>query len=529
MEFIDIVIFIVYAIIILSVGLYVSREKKGHVKNEEDYFLASRSLPWWAIGASLIASNISAEQFIGMSGSGYAIGLAIASYEWMAAITLLIVGKFLLPVFLKKGIYTMPQFLEMRFDGRIKSILAFFWLLTYIFVNLTSVMYLGALTLETFLDIPLINGMIGLAAFSALYSFYGGLKAVAWTDLIQVVFLAVGGLITALLAISAVADTYGGTGIIDGLAIMIDKAPMKFDMILSPDNPNYKDLPGLGVLLGGMWVANLFYWGFNQYIIQRGLAAKSIEEAQKGIIFAAVLKLIMPLIVVVPGIAAFVINMDDPSVIDPADQAFPWVLKNLVPVGIKGLTFAALVAAIVSSLASMLNSTSTIFTFDIYKTFIDKDLKGAKAVTVGRISASVALIIALFAAKPLLGGLDQAFQYIQNYTGMISPGILAVFLTGMFWKKATANAAVWAAILTIPLGIGFQTIFPDMPFLDRMGYVFLVELGVIGAISMIELKGKDAFPKAFDVTADYFHTSTSFNIGAMMVLAVTAFLYLMFW
>lgn len=529
MEFIDILIFVIYALVILSAGLWVSRERKGHEKNEEDYFLASRSLPWWAIGASLIASNISAEQFIGMSGSGYAIGLAIASYEWMAAITLLIVGKFLLPVFLKKEIYTMPQFLEMRFDNRIKTILAFFWLLTYIFVNLTSVMYLGALTLETVMGIPLVYGMLGLAAFAALYSFYGGLKAVAWTDMIQVVFLVLGGTITAFLAVSAVADMYGGSGVVDGYRIMLEKAPEKFEMILDSSNPNYKDLPGLGVLLGGLWVANLFYWGFNQYIIQRGLAAKSIREAQKGIIFAAFLKMLTPIIVVVPGMAAFLLTQGDPSAIDPADQAFPWVLKNVVPVGIKGLTFAALTAAIVSSLASMLNSTSTIFTLDIYKAYLKPDLHGKDAVLIGRFAAAAALLIAVISARPLLGGLDQAFQYIQDFTGMVSPGVLAVFLLGMFYKKTTANAALWGALLTIPLGMIFRFLFPEVPFLDRMGYVFLIITAMLMLISHIELSGKSEDDKAFHVEKSFFHTSYKFNVGAFSILFLTVFLYAVFW
>ena len=306
-ELIDYIIFLGYAILILGVGLWVSRDKKGHQKNAEDYFLASKSLPWWAIGTSLIAANISAEQFIGMSGSGYALGLAIASYEWMAAITLLIVGKYFLPIFIEKGLYTIPEFVEKRFSTNLKTILAVFWIGLYVFVNLASVLYLGALALEIIMGIPMHYGVLGLALFAAAYSLYGGLSAVAWTDVIQVVFLILGGLVTTYLALNNVSE---GNGVIAGLKEIYNSAPEKFSMILEPSNPEYKNLPGIGVLVGGMWVANLYYWGFNQYIIQRTLAAKSLEESQKGILLAAALKLIIPLIVVIPGIAAYVMIKD---------------------------------------------------------------------------------------------------------------------------------------------------------------------------------------------------------------------------
>lgn len=365
----DYFIFITYAILILGVGLWVSRDKKGHQKNAEDYFLASKSLPWWAIGASLIAANISAEQFIGMSGSGFASGLAIASYEWMAAITLLIVGKYFLPIFIEKGLYTIPEFVEKRYSTNLKTILAVFWIGLYVFVNLASVLYLGSLALETIMGIPMIYGVIGLALFAAAYSLYGGLSAVAWTDVIQVVFLVLGGLATTYLALNTVS---GGEGVMAGIKTIYDAAPDRFVMILDESNPEYKNLPGIAVLVGGMWVANLYYWGFNQYIIQRTLAAKSLKEAQKGILLAAFLKLVIPLIVVIPGIAAYVM-VNDPEImarlgdaglqnlpsLETADKAYPWLLQFL-PAGLKGVAFAALAAAIVSSLASMLNSTSTI-------------------------------------------------------------------------------------------------------------------------------------------------------------------------
>ena len=426
-EVVDYLVFLTYALIILTVGLWVSRNKDGKQKNAEDYFLASKSLPWWAIGASLIAANISAEQFIGMSGSGFALGLAIASYEWMAAITLIIVGKYFLPIFIEKGLYTIPEFVEKRFSTNLKSILAVFWICLYVFVNLASVLYLGALALETIMDIPMMYGVLGLALFSAAYSLYGGLSAVAWTDVIQVIFLILGGLVTTYLALNAISD---GQGMITGLKQIYRAAPDRFVMILDKSNPEYKNLPGIGVLVGGMWVANLYYWGFNQYIIQRTLAAKSLKESQKGILMAAVLKLIIPLIVVIPGIAAYVM-VNDPAILASlgdvgmqniptlaqADKAYPWLLQFL-PSGLKGLAFAALTAAIVSSLASMLNSTSTIFTMDIYKQYLRPHAGDKETVNMGRISAAIALLIAGVMA-PLLGSIDQAFQFIQEYTGII--------------------------------------------------------------------------------------------------------------
>ena len=401
-EFLDYLVFIVYALTILGLGLWVSRNKEGKEKSAEDYFLAGKSLPWWAIGASLIAANISAEQFIGMSGSGFALGLAIASYEWMAAITLIIVGKYFLPIFIEKKLYTIPEFVEKRFSSQLKTILAVFWISLYVFVNLASVMYLGGLALETIIGIDLVYAVIGLALFAAAYSLYGGLTAVAWTDIIQVVFLVLGGLVTTYLALDTVSQ---GQGMMEGLKSIYHAAPDRFEMILDKSNLEYNNLPGIGVLVGGLWVANLYYWGFNQYIIQRTLAAKSLKESQKGILFAAGLKLIIPFIVVIPGIAAYVI-VNDPEILaslgekgmlnlpqqGQADKAYPWLMQFL-PVGFKGVAFAALAAAIVSSLASMLNSTSTIFTMDIYKQLINKNADDKTTVRVGRISATVALII----------------------------------------------------------------------------------------------------------------------------------------
>lgn len=544
-QFLDYAIFVGYAILILGVGLWMSRDKKGYQKTAEDYFLASKSLPWWAIGASLIAANISAEQFIGMSGSGFASGLAIASYEWMAALTLIIVGKYFLPIFIEKGIYTIPEFVEKRYSTNLKTILAVFWIGLYVFVNLTTVLYLGALALETILGIPLIYGVIGLALFAAAYSLYGGLSAVAWTDVIQVVFLILGGIITTYLALNIVS---GGEGFISGLKTVYHAVPERFAMILKPENPEYVNLPGIGVLVGGMWVANLYYWGFNQYIIQRTLAAKSLKEAQKGILFAAFLKLIIPLIVVIPGIAAYVI-INDPNIMaslgdlalqntpsaDATDKAYPWLLQ-LLPVGLKGLAFAALTAAIVSSLASMLNSTSTIFTMDIYKQYLGRDTSDKTIVSVGRVSAAVALLIAVFIA-PLLQNLGQAFQFIQEYTGVVSPGILAVFLLGLFWKQTSNRGAIVGALASIPVAMYFKvapkgwsnsTLFVDVPFMDQMGYTVLITMLIIIVFSKLEHKNK-VDSKGIILTENIFKTSPLFNIGSFALMLILTALYAAFW
>ena len=557
-ELLDYLIFGLYALTILGIGLWVSRDKKGKQKNAEDYFLASKSLPWWAVGTSLIAANISAEQFIGMSGSGFALGLAIASYEWMAAITLLVVGKYFLPIFIEKGLYTIPEFIEKRYSTNLKTILAIFWIALFVFVNLTTVLFLGGKALDTIIGVGdgaiLLNSIIGLGLFAAAYSLWGGLASVAWTDVIQVIILIFGGLLMTYFALLNVTDS---GSFIDGLKYVYEKAPERFSMILSKGEiikPNggdaWWDLPGLAVLIGGIWVANLYYWGFNQYIIQRTLAAKSLAEGQKGIVFAAFLKLIIPVIVVLPGIIAYVMNIDESgfltaSSVDPGfigaagnfanDNAAPWLIKNFIPVGFKGLILAALAAAIVSSLASMLNSTSTIFTMDIYKSHFNKNASDAKMVSIGRITAVVALIIAIIIA-PQLGSLGQVFIFIQEYTGVVSPGILAVFLMGLFYKKATNNAAIWGAILSIPIAMYFKvapkgwneaSIFVELPFMHQMGYTCLATIAIITIISYFE--GNQDDPKGINLTKKLFATNKTFNIGAFSVLLITAFLYAMFW
>lgn len=543
--FADYAVFIIYALLILGVGLWVSRNKDGKEKSAEDYFLASKSLPWWAIGASLIAANISAEQFIGMSGSGFTLGLAIASYEWMAALTLIIVGKYFLPIFIEKGLYTIPEFVEQRYSTNLKSILAVFWIALYVFVNLASVLYLGSLALETIMGVPMVYGVMGLALFAVAYSIYGGLSAVSWTDVIQVVFLIIGGMVTTYLALNTVS---GGEGMWAGLSAIMDAAPDKFAMILDKSNPEYDNLPGIGVLVGGMWVANLYYWGFNQYIIQRTLAAKSLREAQNGILFAAILKIFLPLIVVIPGIAAYVM-INDPAIMaglgeagqlnmptsEQADKAYPWLLQFL-PTGFKGLAFAALAAAIVSSLASMLNSTATIFTMDIYKQYINPNADDRATVRMGRISAVVALAIASVMA-PLLGGIDQAFQFIQEYTGVVSPGILAVFILGLFWKKTTNKGAITGALASIPIAMYFKVapkgwsdsaLFVDLPFLHQMGYTALLTMLVIAVVSWSQNKGVDD-EKGIAISQETFKTGSIYNVGAFAVMIVLVALYGLFW
>lgn len=537
-HFIDFAILGVYALLLIGIGLWVSRTKKGQTKTAEDYFLASKALPWWAIGSSLIAANISAEQFIGMSGSGFAGGLAIASYEFMAALTLIIVGKFFLPIFIKQGIYTIPEFVERRFSTNLKTILAVFWIALFIFVNLTSVLFLGGKAIDTIIGVGdgsmVIPAIIALALFAAAYSLYGGLSAVAWTDIIQVALLVIGGLITTLIALHYVTPE---GGIINGISHVADVAGNKFDMILSRDHKEYNNLPGIYVLVGGLWVANLYYWGFNQYIIQRTLAAKSLKEAQRGIAFAAFLKMLIPFIVAVPGIVAWVMyseNLHDAqkafqitgSTALNNDNAYPWLISTFIPVGLKGLVLAALAAAIVSSLASMLNSTSTIFTMDIYKPYINKQASQTQLVNIGRITTAVALIVAVLLA-PLLGGIDQMFQYIQEYTGLVSPGILAVFIMGLFWKKATNKGAIWGVLLSIPIALVFKVLPLEMPFMDQMFYTCLITMAIIFMISLSTCPTDDD-PKAIALTADMFKTDKVFNICAYIICILLAVIYVVF-
>ena len=525
LAFIDILVIGGYAVGIVSLATWVSRDARGHQKNTQDYFLAGKALPWWAIGASLIAANISAEQIIGMSGSGYVIGLAIASYEWMAAITIIIVGKYFLPIFLKHNIYTMPQFLEQRYDRRVRLLLAVFWLGVYIFVNLTSILWLGTLAINSVTGFDYVYGLLLLGSMALAYSLYGGLKAIALTDIIQVILLIFGGLLISFLSLQAIGE---GEGIVAGFAELMAKAPEKFDLILTPDNPHYISLPGISVLVGGMWIMNLSYWGFNQYIIQRALAARSLREAQKGIAFAAYLKLLMPVIVVLPGIAAVVLT---PGLSAP-DQAYPEMMK-LVPAGLRGLVFAALIAAILSSIGSMVNSISTISTMDIYRNF-RPGVGERHLVIVGRCIGFVALVLGMACAKPLLGNFDQAFQYIQEFTGFFTPGIVVIFLLGMFWKSMTAQGALAAAIGSAILSVSLKLLWPTLPFIDRVGLVFLLCVVVAVCMSLFYSLNRQRQNQRYKSRAinhriiDY-DTTTGFNTAAVGVILILIALYVTWW
>ena len=514
---IDFVILVCYLILLVSLGLFLSRNKDGKEKSANDYFLAGNTLTWWAVGASLIAANISAEQFIGMSGTGFRDGIAIAAYEVMAAITLVVIGKFLLPVMLDRKIFTIPQFLRERYNDGVGLAFSILWLFLYVFVNLTSVAWLGALAIEQILGLQglavSIFGfeisirmliILGLFIVAGVYSIYGGLASVAWTDVMQVTFLVGGGLITAYVALKEMGgimgtDAFGALGqVYHDMTTGAHAQDVHFHLVIqeSHNASAFANVPGIAAVVGGVWLTNLGYWGFNQYIIQKGLAAKNVDEAKKGLIFAGFLKILIPFIVVLPGICAYYI-MQDPTKfasmnlagnINVADDAYPWLIRNFTPTGIKGLSFAALTAAIISSLASMFNSTSTLFTMDIYKKYINKNASDKQLVNTGRIVAVSALVIALVAVKPLLGGLDQAFQYIQEYSGFIYPGIITVFGLGLLWKRASSTAAVWTAILTIPMGVIFKVAFPDVAFQFRAGYIFIILVSFFILVSYLDKK-----------------------------------------
>lgn len=508
---VDLIIVLAYLAILIFLGLFLGRSKKGEQKSANDYFLAGNTLTWWAVGASLIAANISAEQFIGMSGTSYADGIATAAYELMAAVTLVVIGKFLLPVMLKRKIFTIPQFLRERYNDGVGLAFSILWLFLYVFVNLTSVAWLGALAIEQILGLQgatLVCGnftismrmviVMGLYIIAGIYSIYGGLSSVAWTDVLQVVFLVGGGLVTAFFALSAVG---GGEGVLAGINNIftdltsgdhLNDSHLHLVIQQSHGPEAFANVPGIAAVVGAVWLTNLGYWGFNQYIIQKGLAAKSVKEAQKGLVFAGFLKILIPFIVCLPGICAYYISLH-PEVmsglqgsINVADDAYPWLVRNFTPTGVKGLTFAALAAAIISSLASMFNSTSTLFTMDIYKKYINKNASDKKLVNVGRLVSVCALVIAAIAVKPLLGGLDQAFQYIQEYSGFIYPGIVIVFGMGLLWKRASSKAAVWTAIITIPLGIIFKIFLGGVPFQLRAGYIFIILLSFFVIMSLID-------------------------------------------
>ena len=539
LHFADYLVFLVYFIMVSAYGLYIYYKKKAKTTHSNDFFLAEGSLTWWAIGASLIASNISAEHFIGMSGSGFALGLAISTYEWMAAATLIIVAVFFIPIYLKNKIYTMPQFLSQRYNTTVSTIMAIFWLLVYVFVNLTSILYLGALAINSISGFPFEACVAGLAIFSIIVTL-GGMKVIGYTDVIQVAVLILGGLVTTYLALNLVSEHFGfGHDVFKGLQLIQEKAPSHFHMIFDSSHPYYKDLPGLSVLVGGMWINNLNYWGCNQYIIQRALGA-DLKTARSGILFAAFLKLLVPVIAVIPGIAAYVLyqngmfqtEMMDGTIVKP-DHAYPTLL-HLLPSGLKGLAFAALTAAIVASLAGKANSISTIFSLDIYKKFFHHSATDRQLVRIGRLTVVISMLLACIVA-PALRSLDQAYQFIQEYVGFISPGVLAVFLLGFLWKRTTSLAALAATLLTIPLSTLLKFLpswtggrFPDYPFLDRMSIVFVFLVGLMIAMSLADNKSKD-HPRVIQIDPELFRVSAPFAVGSVLILGILMALYMVFW
>lgn len=522
----DLLIVGLYASALLAVAIWVSREPKGEVRNTEDYFLAGRALPWWAIGASLIASNISAEQIIGQSGQGYAVGLAIAAYEWQAAIVLIIVAKWFLPIFLKRGIYTMPQFLEQRYGASVKSLMSVYWIILYTAVNLTTVLWLGGLAMNSLTGWPVMICMAALGSFAALYSLYGGLKAVALTDIIQVIILIVGGAAITWIALDMIGDADGAFG---GLARIYEEMPGHFKMILAKDHPAYGNLPGIWTLLGGLWVLHFSYWGFNQYIIQRALGAESLAEAQKGLAFAAFLKLFIPVIVVVPGIAAIMLAsqgaIDGAALAEKSDRTYGELMK-IAPSGLRGLVFAALIAAVVSSLASMMNSISTIFTMDVYRSII-VGRPEHHYVTVGRVAAFSAMGVALVLAKPFIGGFESGFQTVQEYSGFIAPGVVAVFLLGFFAKRTNTAGAFAALFASIGANVALKIGAPDVPFIIRIWLVFMSCL--FAAVIVSRMTPTPSADRPVALADINFGTRATFNVLAVAVVAVLVGLYLFLW
>jgi solute:Na+ symporter, SSS family len=560
----DYLVFVLYFVLIASYGFWIYKRKQTVNANTQDFFLAEGQLTWWAIGASLIASNISAEQFIGMSGNGFRLGLAISAYEWLAAISLVVVAVFFMPVYLKNRIYTMPQFLKTRYNETVAMIMAIFWLFLYIFVNLTSILYLGAIAINN-----LTGGahfhliMIGLAIF-ALFITLGGMKVIGYTDVIQVLVLTIGGLITSYIALTVVAEKFGyGNNALAGLQHLVKAAPDHFNMIF--DKPtatstqkqieDYSSLPGIAMMLAGMWVANLNYWGCNQYITQRALGA-DLKTARTGILFAAFLKLMMPLLVVVPGIAAYVLyqngalqeQMMSGGVLNQ-DNAYSSVVSFL-PTGLKGLSMAALTAAIVASLAGKANSISTIYSLDIYKKYINKDASDTKTVSTGRIMIIVSLIIAIIINwNDTLGiGGKGGFEFIQKYTGYISPAIFPVFLLGFFWKKTTSKAAISGIIVGVILSVLFDKFLPNMlghetilytayptasgsfeiPYLIQMGWVFFFTTLLIIIVSFLDVKGQTHSNDLIEDQTKYQLSKASIAM-IVIVLGFVMAMYIRFW
>ncbi len=554
----DYVVFLIYFVVVSLYGYWIYRRKHNADATSKDYFLAEGSLTWWAIGASLIASNISAEQFIGTSGSAFKEGLAIATYEWMAAFSLVVVAVFFIPVYLKNKIFTMPQFLSQRYNDTVAMIMAIFWLLLYIVVNLMSILYLGALAISNIAGLDLYWCIAFLSVFAVIITL-GGMKVIGYTDVIQVLVLIIGGVVATYLALSKISEMAGTTGWLSGLKLLHANAGDHFHMIFKRDNPNYMDLPGLSVLIGGMLIVNLNYWGCNQYITQRALGA-SLPTARSGLLFAAFLKLLMPIIVVLPGIAAYYLYQKglfhqematSAGAMDP-NKAYPSII-TLLPDKLKGLSFAALTAAIVASLAGKANSIATIFTLDIYKKAINPQANDKQLVRLGKWSVVVAMalgvILSLFIGESLMGEGKQGFQYIQEYTGFVSPGIFAMFILGFFWKRTTSSAAVFGAVGGFILSVFFKFLpqiadlkflastgfsklndkgVYEIPFIDRMGFVFAICAIGMFIISMIETS-KGVKTNGLEVDSSMFKTNRAFTAGALLVFGIIIALYSLFW
>jgi len=467
----DLTAFLSYFVVVAVVAIVVSRRER----EAADYFLAGRNLPWWLIGISLIASNISTEQLVGQAGQGADFGLAVAAYEWMSAITLVIVARWFLPAYLANRVTTMPEYLERRFDARARGWLAIYMLLAYTFVAMATVLYSGGLALETIFGLPLWWGVTILAVFAGGYTAYGGLKAVVWSDLIQGTMLLLGGALTAWLGLRAVG----------GWDTLMDEAGDKFHMVLPLDHP---ELPWFAIFFGGLWIANLFYWGCNQFITQRALGARNVRQGRYGIVFAAYLKLLIPFIAVIPGIMAYVLYADE---LTRADMAYPLLIAKLLPSGLTGLMLAALIAAIMSSLDSMLNSTATIFTVDIYQRHMRPDSSQGRLIAVGRIS-TVAFLLMAWVWAPFLVSFERIFSYIQEFWGLITPGVAVVFLSGLFWKRATARGAVWVMGLTLPVTIGIKALTPDAAFLDQMWLAGIALFFLLAVLSVTDPAGAPA-------------------------------------
>ena len=512
MSTLDFILFTLFGVLVIGLGLWIGYRKRK--QDSHEFFLAGNTLPWWAVGGALIASNISAEQFIGMTGTGYTVGMAVASYELMAAASLIFIAFIFIPFFLHHRIYTMPQFLEIRYNKQVKTALAFYWVILFVFVNISSVLYLGSLAIEK-MGISKEWAILILILYSSATSIWGGLTAVVWTEVAQLLILLIGGLAVTYFSVANIQGNF-----LSSLAFLYEKFPSHFDLILSSEHSKYSDFPGWGMVFGGIWIANLYYWGMNQYIIQRALGAQNLYQAQKGIMFAAWVKLLMPLIVVLPGIAMF---YHQPNLENP-DDAYPLLMENFLPIGIKGLAFAALTAAVGSSISAMVNSASTIFTLDIYKVLFNPKASENHLVKVGKIASTLALLIGAFIA-PSIGLFGQAaFIYIQKYTGYLSPAVVVLFLWGILWKKASAFAANIVVLIAIPLSIFLDFFFKDLPFIHQMGISFVVLSAVMIGLSFYKNKNQ-VDPQSLEFVQNL---PKNLVLHAFGILGILTFIYYFF-